>query len=364
MLCDAFGDRGLSHRVVDFSSGRMRGDGEVSWHRLRSLVRPLGAAFGLIVRQPGTLYLTNSQSWTGFLKDAVFILSARAGGHRIVLHLKGGNYDNFYREQSRARQFLIRRTLTLADRLVVLGTALTEMYAFVPGYREKVVVVVNGLPDDMPGWNRVRAAKSRTGDQIRVLYLSNLIESKGYLDVLEAVRRLVRDHGLNLRADFCGGFRIMSDTKTYRSIEEARADFMDRIEACGLSDRVTWHGSVSGERKRELLARAHYFALPTAYKYEGQPVSIIEAMAYGALVISTRYRTIPEMLDEGRAGVFVEPGRPDQIVDAVLSHPVGSASYSALIEAARARCAEKFSKKSHLDALIAVITSHRADHRK
>jgi glycosyltransferase involved in cell wall biosynthesis len=355
MLCDAFRQSGRPHDVIDFGSRLVRADGETSAHRLGSLVRPLLSSLQLPFAAPSNVYLTTSQSWPGFLKDLVFIACARLGRHRIVLHRHGGGYQDFYHAQTGLRRALIRHALGAADRLVVLGQALSGMYAFLPDYRDKVVVVHNGLPEDLPDWERVLATKARAGDEIRILYLSNLIESKGYLDVLEAVRRLVHDHGLDVRADFAGEFWFISDSQLYSSADQAQADFLARLQSYGLHERVAWHGRASGDFKRELLARAHYFVLPTAYKYEGQPVSIIEAMAYGALVVSTAFRAIPEMLNEGRAGLLVEPGRPQQIVDAVLGCRVGSADYRARIATARQRCGELFSRERYLDRRIAVI---------
>jgi glycosyltransferase involved in cell wall biosynthesis len=345
----------LPHGVIDFGSRLLRPDGEASVQRVASLFRPIGSGLKLLFCTPSNVYLTTSQSWPGFLKDLAFIACARLGRHRIILHRHGGNYDDFYRRQSPLRRLAIRRALARADCLVVLGHALTEMYAFVPQHRDKVVVVHNGLPEEMPDWDRVLAAKPRADEEIRILFLSNLIESKGYLDVLEAVRRLVHEHGLDVKSDFAGEFWFIADSKLYRSADQAQADFLQRLENYGLRERVVWHGGVTGERKRELLSRAHYFVLPTAYKYEGQPVSIIEAMAYGALVVSTAFRTIPEMLDDGRAGVLVEAGQPEQIVDAVLACPVGSPAWCAKVQAARQRCSELFSRERHLDRLIAVI---------
>lgn len=355
ILCQAFALRRLPHKVINLSDGSVRKDGGVSIGRLTSLTVPLLAAVRLVMARRANVYLATSQSWAGFLKDLVFIGCAKLGRHRIVLHRHGGNYQDFYQRQSASRRAVIRGTLACADRLVVLGEALTDMYAFLPGYRDKVVVVHNGLPEDLPDWDGVQAAKAHARDEIRMLYLSNLIESKGYLDVLEAVRRLVDDHGLDVKADFAGEFWHISDSRLYSSAAQAQADFLARLDRYGVRERVIWHGGVSGDRKRALLARAHYFALPTAYKYEGQPVSIIEAMAYGALTISTRFRAIPEMLDDGRAGVLVEAGRPQQIVEAVLAHPVGSQPYRGKVVAARQRCGELFSRTRHLDRLIAVI---------
>ena len=42
--------------------------------------------------------------------------------------------------------------------------------------------------------------------------------------------------------------------------------------------------------------------------YEGQPVSIIEALAFKNIVISTKYRSIPDMIDENIEGFFVDYG--------------------------------------------------------
>jgi hypothetical protein len=96
------------------------------------------------------VYLTTAQSWPGFLKDLIFIGCAKLGGHRIILHRHGGNYQDFYYRQSPLRRALIRRTLALGNCFIVLGQALTEMYAFLPGYQDKVVVAYNGLPKDGP----------------------------------------------------------------------------------------------------------------------------------------------------------------------------------------------------------------------
>jgi glycosyltransferase involved in cell wall biosynthesis len=360
VLCEGFARRGIPVSVIDIGDRGVRSDGAITLRRIASLAGPIMAAVRMIPARRSNVYLAISQSWAGFCKDLVFVTCARLGRHRLVLHLYGGSYDIFYAGQQALRQRIIRSALANTSQLVVLGSALKEMYSFVPDYRGKVVVVPNGLAEELPDWKEVLRAKAREGEELRILYLSNLMETKGYVDVLEAVRILVHDHNLNVKADFCGEFWLMSDCHLYCSAGEAKADFLHLIQTCGLSDRVTWHGSVTGNRKHDFFVRAHYFVLPTYNNFEGQQISIIEAMAYGALVISTRYRTIPEMLDDGRAGVFVAAKRPDQIVEAVLRHPFGSSSYRAIVEAARKRCVDLFSRERHLDQLIAIITGAEA----
>ncbi|BCA54239.1 putative Glycosyl transferase group 1 [Nitrospira sp. KM1] len=51
---------------------------------------------------------------------------------------------------------------------------------------------------------------------------------------------------------------------------------------------------------------------------EGFGIAIVEAMAAGKAVIATRTGGIPEVVEEGRTGLLVQPGDPAQLRDAVL----------------------------------------------
>ena len=70
-----------------------------------------------------------------------------------------------------------------------------------------------------------------------------------------------------------------------------------------------------------MLAAADVFVLPCVVAADGDidgiPVALIEAMACGCPVISTRVSGIGELLDEGRAGILLDPGDPDQLAAAL-----------------------------------------------
>ena len=70
------------------------------------------------------------------------------------------------------------------------------------------------------------------------------------------------------------------------------------------------------DKIHELLI-SDIFILPTNYIYEGQPVSIIEAIAFKNIAISTKYRSIPDMIDENIEGFFVDYGNPQQIFNKI-----------------------------------------------
>ena len=141
------------------------------------------------------------------------------------------------------------------------------------------------------------------------------------------------------------------------SPEGAETKFHEYVMANDLEDIVRYLGPVVGEAKRRVLEISDFFLLPTRYFTEGQPVSIIEAMAYGCVVVSTDYRAIPDLLIDGATGTFVEYGRPDRIADAVRRIVMEPGKYEAMSKAACGHYARNFTMQRHLDMVIPLLES-------
>lgn len=362
MLRDEFIARSLPHLVLDISSGAIsRRDGSFSLGRVLSLMAPLCMVVVLPFLQHKNFYLTIAQSWNGFLRDLWFIALAKLGRHRIVLHLKGGSYDNFYNSLGNFRQWVVRKTLSGADCIIVLGTSLTPMFDFVPNSVDKIIVVSNGCPLPEEALPSVAKSLPKTDSEepIKLLYLSNLIDSKGYRDVLQAIAILKHVKKLKILCLFCGQFLIASDTRLFYDSEEAEMDFKAQVKALDIEDVVTWSGVVVGDEKIKALNEAHFMVLPTHYNNEGQPVAIIEGMAMGVVVVGSRWRTIPDMLDGGQAGILVDPGSPLQIVDAIAKAANDPETYNRISNAAIKHFHDRYSREQHLDELIAAINAER-----
>jgi glycosyltransferase involved in cell wall biosynthesis len=84
-----------------------------------------------------------------------------------------------------------------------------------------------------------------------------------------------------------------------------------------MSDIIDYLGFVSGEQKHRLLREADLFCFPTYYENENQPVNLIEAMAFGLPILTTRWRSIPELFPVNYPGL-VEIRSPEQIARALL----------------------------------------------
>ncbi len=57
-------------------------------------------------------------------------------------------------------------------------------------------------------------------------------------------------------------------------------------------------------KKRKLLKECYIFALPTRYRNEGQPISILEAMGNGMFIITTDHAGIPDIVGTGEWHCF------------------------------------------------------------
>lgn len=358
MLVAGCVDRGVPHRVVDIAHGERSTArlGQATWHRAVDYVRILGRYLRAIVRPRTVVYLTIAQSAHGFARDFVMIWSARLLGHRVICHLHGGNYRAFYDGQPRWLKALIRATLRHAESVLILGEQLRDSFGFDPRLAPRLRVVPNGLPVRnfrSPAPKRLPALPTPESP-VRVLFLSNLVESKGYLDLLEALR-LVRERPLGraVTALFCGEFMANpADDRRVRDAEHGRRLFEELVERYGLADQVRYLGPVTGDAKLSVLQDAHVFVLPTYYNNEGQPISIIEAMAFGNVVVSTPYRAIPDLVEDGVTGFLVPPCDPASLADTLYAIIEDPEHYARMSAASIRRFAERFTWEAHIDRMI------------
>lgn len=249
-------------------------------------------------------YLTISESIAGNIKDLAIYFILRANLGRLVIHLHGGSLKRDVLDKSAILRKLNTIFLKKVGAVVILGNSHRNIFAGIVS-DDRIHIVQNFAEDEffISADKKLPQRYSASGN-LRILYLSNLVDGKGYDTLLDAIRLLPPVAHQNMVFDFAGAFSSDSD----------RARFIKAIEKL---PNVRYHGVVSGPQKRDLLAASDVFCLPTELS-EGQPISIIEAYASGCTVITTNRGGIPDVFAHDENGFYVEPRRPQQLAHLLL----------------------------------------------
>lgn len=139
------------------------------------------------------------------------------------------------------------------------------------------------------------------GGPARLLCVGRLVSLKGQAILLEATAELLA-RGRDVRLAIVGD-------------GPRREELVSYGEELGLADRVHWAGAVGQDEIPRHYAEADVFCLPSFA--EGVPTVLMEAMLSETPVVSTRIAGVAELVDDGRSGLLVAPGRADLLVDAI-----------------------------------------------
>jgi len=236
--------------------------------------------FTFLWNRPRIVYLLNSRTKAGFLRDFWVFLFARVFGARMVVHLHGADFDVFLKSLPRAWLRVVDWAYSVVTRAIVLCEGMQEQFSRYPSIA--VTVVENCAPTHLLKCSRIAEVS-----EIRVLYLSNIMASKGVIELLAAVAG-VRAKGVPISLSVAGSF--LADCES--SAEVVRRDFESRFD----ESYMVYHGAVGSEMKRSLLDWCNIVALPSRYPTEAQPLVLIEGMMSGRYILSSKHNHIPSML--------------------------------------------------------------------
>jgi len=254
-----------------------------------------------------------------FWRKSIFIVPARALEVPYVLHMHGGRFLEFYRDQPLSViQRFIRRIYRNARVVIALSDQWRETLLQVSP-ESRIVVVPN--PVEVPSWQA-----PLDGSPPTVLYLGLIKEAKGAFDLIKswpAARRAVPDARLVL-----GGVG---------EVDAAGA----LARHLGVAGSVEMPGWIVGDAKEALIKGAWIFALPS--HGEALPMAILETMAAGIPVVATRVGGVPTAVDHGVTGLLLEVGEIPALSRALIELLTDPSRRKAMGDAGRRVASERFS---------------------
>lgn len=242
--------------------------------------------------QPDLVYVTPAAAGPAFYKDYIMVQSIKHRCNNVVLHYHNKGVDKnsgkCYNRRLYLRFFKNVRVILLSELLY------QDIASYVP--HDKVMICPNGIPDiDVQGGDVAEK------DGFQVLFLTNLIRSKGVFTLLDACALLKHK---NLRCCIAGAPGDIS-------VAQLQEEMLRR----NIQDVVTYVGEVNAEQKLRLLSRADIFVLPT--ENDCFPLVLLEAMRSGVPCITTDEGAISDMIRNGENGWIVERKNPAALAERI-----------------------------------------------
>lgn len=221
----------------------------------------------------------------------IFFTISRWFGLKIILHWHGGNFFSQYTNRSGFGKRIFKTLFEKSDVVVCLSKSWDEGLGILFPQSNRIVVRNGILPPE-----KAVIAKMASDGPTRIVFLGWLIPEKGLYDLLTVFERLVEE-GYDIHLAIGG-----------KGDEEK---LFARLSNPILKDCVDYLGWIGDGQKDRLLKTSDIFVLPSYG--EAMPMSILEAMAYGLPVISTKVGAIPEQIEDTVSGYLLQPGNIEDL---------------------------------------------------
>jgi phenylacetate-CoA ligase len=245
--------------------------------RIQRQVRGLAQLAAAIRRTRARLVHIHTCSFFSYYRSLVDAAVARLLGAKVVLHIHGGQFEQFCAKSGRFGRWFIRLGAALADAVVVLSHRWQHRLRQYFGHA-RLAVIPNGISVQQTA----PAARPPQAFGCRFVYLGAISAAKGLEELIEAAQELRRT-GVPFELILAGPESAGLSAELKRKLEAA--------QTAGLLKVL---GPVVGTARDELLAGADCLVLPS--HQEALPMVLLEAGAAAIPVIATAVGDIPELL--------------------------------------------------------------------
>jgi glycosyltransferase involved in cell wall biosynthesis len=276
--------------------------------KLGWMIRALGIfLFFLIAKRVKLVHIHGSKN-ASFYRKLFFIALAKVWKKKVIFHCHSGKFDQFYLNGPAWQKSLIRWVLSVSDRIVVLSPQWIAFFSELAPM-SKLTILENAVSLDY--YQSKGLDISRTAEPT-LLFAGLLTENKGIFDLLSILPELI--------AQIPSARLLLAGSGDVKRIAAA-------VKEYDLEEAVTLAGWVAPETLLSFYHQAHLFVLPSYY--EGLPMVMLEAMACGLPIVSTKVGGIPELIEEGENGYLIHPGDRKALLQALMillpNHPLREA---------------------------------------
>ncbi len=244
------------------------------------------------------IYMTPGQTFFGIIKYSPFILISKISNKKTIIHVHGNHLWKEYENLKGIKKKVFHQIISKYDKGIVLSPKLRKNLT--PFMDDKNIYEVYNFVED-PILNNISSKNInlKNSTDLNIVYLSNLMKEKGIFDFLNALL-LLRRKSIPFKAKIAGAI----DNSTKQTLNALFKQLKENVEYLGI---------VRKNDKLKLLINSNIFILPTYYPMEGQPISILEAMATGNIILTTDHAGISDIFVNKKNGFYINQNNPEDI---------------------------------------------------
>ncbi len=241
------------------------------------------------------VYHIHAASKGSTFRKGYYVRAAKKWGKKVILHIHGARYMEFYNELSDKKKAEMISILKTADMVIALSQDWKNKFDQTFGLTN-CVVLENGINME----RLAPAIASSATYQNAFVTLGRLGKRKGTYDLVDAIEIAVKS---------------VPDMKMYLAGDGDVEQIRQLVQQKSLEKNVEVVGWANFDKKLDLLKHVSTVVLPS-YN-EGLPMSVLEGMACRKAIISTKVGAIPEVVKEEN-GILIDAGDVNSLAEALV----------------------------------------------
>lgn len=249
---------------------------------------------------PDVIYF-NSSRGLALLKDLyALVIAKKKSSSKAILHIHFAEADKILPRNRILKGLILKLMRESVDKIVFLSKETQREFVKLGIERSKTCALYNFHSIDCDAeLIKKKANDINTRSSRKMVFLGSIDERKGIFDLLSIFNDLDGEYEL----DICGN-----------APDNESKNKLNLLVQSAPSDKVHLRGYVSGDQKRMILQEADILVLPSYA--EGFPIVLLEGLASGCAIITTRVGAIPEVFDD-KNGALIEPGDKKALIQAI-----------------------------------------------
>ncbi len=226
-----------------------------------------------------------------FFRDIITLFFIRKWTRNTAFHFHSGGFHKIASDFSPLEKIIARKIYGKAEAVILSPDFQKEEIGWLK--LSDIYINASGIEDKYKNINKIK-------NKIPIILSIGLLSREKGIMVSLTAASILKGRGANFKWIFVGGWQ------TKRFENEAKNFVLKN----NLSNHIEFKKPKVGNQKWDIYRKADIICFPTYYSIEVMPIVIIEAMMMKKAIVSTRWRSIGEMINNNKEGILVEIQNP------------------------------------------------------